>query len=236
MKLFWTKHVDIIAVLRGTVEALLAKRKIDYYLMKGKGSFLVNAASGFVLYEPSQPTDSKVIVAPNSVSLQNKGRIPIRRSILHRELSESMEESRKAMKKEFHNRCNEEAAFQKAVSKSLEEKAMEKAEEEQLLGQAVDLSLLEKQKEIDEEEKLDAAIEISKRESIVNTMDEDEQMRDLLALSKAEFDQQRDPDAYLQHVIKLSKKERNEFDEKSRIPEECDEELLKVLELSAVDF
>jgi hypothetical protein len=236
----------VIAVLRGAVEALLMKRKIVYYPMKGKGSFLVNAASGVVLYEPSQPTDSKVIVAPNSVLVPRKGQHSIRHSTLERNLSENREGSRKALKKDFHNRCKEEAAFDDAISNSLEENARVKAEDKQLLEQAVNLSIAEKQKLAEEEKKLSAAIEISKRESIVNALDEDEQIRQTLALSKTEFDHQRDPDAYLQLVIELSRKERNGVhNEMLTTHEQCafkheenqdDEGLLKALELSVVDF
>jgi hypothetical protein len=217
--------------------------------MKGKGSFLVNAASGVVLYEPSQPRDSKVIVAPNSVVVPRNVLHPIRRSILERDLSENRKRGRKALKKDFHNRCKEEAAFDDAISKSLEEDSKVKAEAEQLLEQAVDLSIVEKQVEKqklkEEEKKLSAAIEISKRESIVNDLDEDEQIRQTLALSKTEFDHQRDPDAYLQLVVELSRKEREVHNEMLTTLEDRafrhednqeDEGFLKALELSVVDF
>ena len=235
--------------MRGAVEALLMKRKIVYHPMKGKGSFLVNAASGVVLYEPSQPRDSKVIVAPNSVVVPRNVLHPIRRSILERDLSENRKRGRKVLKKDFHNRCKEEAAFDDAISKSLEEDSKVKAEAEQLLEQAVNLSIVEKQVEKqklkEEEKKLSAAIEISKRESIVNDLDEDEQIRQTLALSKTEFDHQRDPDAYLQLVVELSRKEREVHNEMLTTLEDRafrhednqeDEGFLKALELSVVDF
>ena len=240
----------MIAILRGAVEALLMKRKIVYHPMKGKGSFLVNAASGIVLYEPSQPRDSKVIVAPNSVVVPRNSLHSIRRLMLERDLSENRKGGRKALKKYFHNRCKEEAAFDDAISKSLEEDSKVKTEDEHLLEQAVNLSIVEKQVEkqklTEEEKKLSAAIEISKRESIVNDLDEDEQIRQTLALSKTEFDHQRDPDAYLQLVIELLRKEKNEVhNEMQTTHEDCafkhkenqeDEGLLKALELSVVDF
>jgi len=223
-------------VLRGAIEALLIKRKIVYYLMKGKGSFLVNAASGFVLYEPSQPRDSKVMVAPTSASGCTDGANLIRRSILERQLSENREGNSKALKKKFHSIRNEEAAFDEAISKSLEEKERAKAEDKETIGQAVNLSLMAKQKETDEEQKLCEAIEISKRESVVNAMDEDEQILKTLALSKAEFDQQNDPDVYLQQIIELSRRERSDDDDCKHGENQEDEGLLKALELSVVDF
>lgn len=220
--------------MRGAVEALLTKRKIEYYMMNGKGSFLVNAASGFVLYDPAQPIDSKVIVAPTSSLVCPKGQRSIQNSARGKELSEN----RKVLKKIFHDRCREEAAFDEAVSKSLKEDARVKAEDEELIERGVSLSLLQKEKEAEEEKKLNEAIELSKRESIVTALDEDEQIRKALALSQTEFDQQRDPDAYLQHVMELSRKEINES-RNNRLEHGDDREddgLLKALELSVVDF
>jgi len=210
-------------VLRGAVEALLIKRKIEYYPMKGKGSFLVNAASGFVLYEPKEPRDSKVIVASNSISVPMNNHHSIRHSKLERE---NREGSRKALKKMFHNRCKEEVAFDEAILKSLEEKDNYKAEDQRLLERAVDLSLLEKHQETQEEKNIIcAAIEISKRESIVNAIDED---------------------ACLQRAIDLSRMESKEVDiEIPSIFEDCtfkaeqdqeNEGFLKALELSVVEF
>lgn len=229
-------HMVLLAVLRGAIEALLIKRKIVYYLLKGKGSFLVNAASGFVLYEPSQPRDSKVMVAPTSVSGCVDGANLIRRSILERQLSENREGNRKALKKQFHSIRKEEAAYDEAISKSLEEKERAKAEDKETLQQAMNLSLMAKQKETDEEQKLCEAIEISKRESVVNAMDEDEQILKTLALSKVEFDQQSDPDVYLQQIIELSRRERSNDDDCKHGENQEDEGLLKALELSVVDF
>ena len=96
--------------------------------------------------------------------------------------------------------------------------------------------MAEKQKEAEEEEKLRAAIELSKKESIVNAMDEEEQIRKLMALSKAEFDQQYDPDVYLQQVIELSRKEEDNNCALKNGEDLEDEGLLKALELSVVDF
>merc|ERR1712194_637911 len=93
-----------------------------------------------------------------------------------------------------------------------------------------------KQKETDEEQKLCEAIEISKRESVVNAMDEDEQILKTLALSKAEFDQQNDPDVCLQQIIELSRRERSDDDDCKHGENQEDEGLLKALELSVVDF
>ena len=223
--------------MRGAIEALLRKRKIEYHIRKGKGSFLVNSASGIVFYEPSQPRDSKVIVAPTSAD--TSGPDLIRRSRLDRQLSQNRDGSRKALKKQFYNVRNEEAAYGEAISKSLKENDREKAEakeDKELLEEAVSLSLLEKEKETNEEKKLADVIEMSKRESFVNAMDEDEQIQKSLALSQAEYDRQNDPDAYLQHVLELSRNERSGGFVRSHGEDEEDEGLLNVLELSVLDF
>lgn len=200
---------------------------------------MVNASSGIVLYEPSQPRDSKVTVAPPSTSGFTDGPNHIRRSLLEQQLSENRGESRKALKKQFYTIRNEGAAFDEAISKSLKEEERIKKENEEhkdLLEQALKLSLAEKQKEAEEEEKLFAAIELSKKECIVHAMDEDEQIRKLMAISKAEFDQQNDPDVYLQKVIELSRKEENNNCALRNGEDNEDEGLLKALELSVVDF
>mmetsp|Transcript_15929 Transcript_15929/g.36884 ORF Transcript_15929/g.36884 Transcript_15929/m.36884 type:complete len:291 (-) Transcript_15929:59-931(-) len=226
-------------VLRGAVEALLRKRKIKYYLMKGRGSFLVNAASGIVLHKPPQPRDSKVIIAANSVSIKEKVRY------LERDRTENRDDSR-AIKKEFHDQCKEKNDFDKAISISLEEKERTKKEDEKLLGRAVNLSLLEKEKQSREDKELALAKDMSKLESLINATPEDEQIQKTLALSKVEFDYRHNPDACIQEAIELSRKESQEIDNEMLRNFEAsssdynqnqeDEGFLRALELSMVDF
>ena len=58
-------------ILRTAVQSLLEKRQMEFTLNRGKGSFLVNADSGFVLYDPEAPTDTKVVLQKAS-SANNK--------------------------------------------------------------------------------------------------------------------------------------------------------------------
>lgn len=226
--------------LRGAIEALLTKREMEHYLMKGKGSLLVNAASGFELYGPSQPTDSKVILAPNDsasvVTTRKTKQCPIR----YLEKDSDLSESQKALKKQFRNRSNELAAVDKAISKSsLEENARIRNEddEKQLLDRAMSLSLIDKEKETDEESNVRRVIELSKQESIVHAMDEEEQIRKSISLSKMEYDhQQLDPDACLQEAIKSSREDSNKMYEDCIFNREQDEGFLEALELSVLDF
>ena len=56
-------------VLRSAVQTLLDKRKMKYTCNGGKASFNVQANSGYVLYAPEGPRDTKVLLqeAPESV-------------------------------------------------------------------------------------------------------------------------------------------------------------------------
>ena len=49
-------------ILRTAVQALLEKRKMSFSINPGKGSFSVKANSGFTLYAPELPTDTKVVL------------------------------------------------------------------------------------------------------------------------------------------------------------------------------
>jgi len=223
--------------LRGAIEALLKKRNIEYYPTKGKGSFLVNAASGLVLYGPPEPRDSKIIVAPTSAPLSRKGQHPIWHSTSELEILKNGNDSRKALKKGFHIRCKEEAEFDEAVSRSIEEKAREKAEDQEFLERAMKLSLLEKRRNMEEENEFCEAIEMSKQESIINAMNEDEQLQQA---KKESIINAMDEDEQIQQAIKISQNATNDV-----MLDNCtlkcegnreDDLLLKTLELSMIDF
>jgi len=225
-------------VLRGAVEALLVKRNIEYHSMKGKASFLVNAASGLVLYEPPQPKDSKVVVAPKSASLSLIRHRSIRGATLGQDVSEKLNENLKTLKKEFHNRRKEEEVFHEVISKSLEDEERLKAEDKELIERAYNLSLLEKEKEVEEDRKLQEAIETAKHESIIEGMDEEEQIQKTLALSKLEFDHQSFTSHTSQMGVNIFDNEMMPLLEDSSTSErdQEDEGLLRALELSVVDF
>lgn len=223
-------------VLRGAVERLLLKRKIEYYPMIGRGSFLVNAATGITLYERPQPIDSKVCVTSNLPSIHRTG------NSRERELSESKKKT-KILKNKFHKLRKENAAFDKAISKSLEEN-MRRGEDDELSCRAMNLSLLEKREEKEEEQNLCAAIEISKQELCNRNIDDDDQLRKILAVSKLEFDYQNNPDACIQRAIELSEKEEDQLQHNKPIEgfaskhdeDQEDEEFLKALEMSIEEF
>mmetsp|Transcript_19409 Transcript_19409/g.42186 ORF Transcript_19409/g.42186 Transcript_19409/m.42186 type:complete len:301 (+) Transcript_19409:146-1048(+) len=235
-------------VLRGAIESILVKRKIEYHVMKGKGSLLVNAASGFVLYDPAQPTDSKVIVTQAlSSDLSSSIQFPT----LKKRFSESTERSRNELKRSFYNRYNEKAAFDKALSESESLDRMNTADEEdekKVLERVLSLSLLEEQKAKEQEEKLREAIEFSKQESIMQSMDEQEQIRKATELSNIEFEYQNDPDSCFQRAIELSRKGCEDIDvemlmmldesarKHRREQQECEAEFVLAMELSVAEF
>eukprot|EP00536_Pseudo-nitzschia_multiseries_P015268 jgi/Psemu1/291917/fgenesh1_pg.848_\ len=235
-------------VLRGAIEALLDKRKMEYHLLKGKGSFMVNVSSGFVLYDLDQPTDSKVVVTTSSSSRSTAKRGL--QSIIPHQVAESAQESGKELKKNFYKKINEEAAFRKAEKESLEEEKKRNKEVENQIEQyerALSLSRLDELEKEEEEKKLIEAMEISKRELILQSTDEEEQLRKATELSKIEHDCRNDPEAFLRRVIELSRIESNPVDdqllmmlsesslEHSQNSQE-DEDLLQALELSVTEF
>mmetsp|Transcript_4024 Transcript_4024/g.4535 ORF Transcript_4024/g.4535 Transcript_4024/m.4535 type:complete len:318 (+) Transcript_4024:78-1031(+) len=250
-------------VLRGAIESLLKKRNIEFYPMNhGKGGFIVNAASGFALYEPEQPRDSKIIVAP-SVSIGNDfyegGNnnetdsipVPVFKPMSLIQQRRGNGNGNKVLKKSFQEQCKEKTAYQRAMSESLAETRQIKKDDEELLDRAFNLSLLDKRRDIEMEEKLQQVIDDSRAETRIQSQEEDEQLRKVAELSRIEYTQHNmnnDPDACLLRAIQTSREESNKVDdemlsileqsihEHQRYQEDDEELLLKVLEQSVAEF
>mmetsp|Transcript_641 Transcript_641/g.1194 ORF Transcript_641/g.1194 Transcript_641/m.1194 type:complete len:274 (-) Transcript_641:63-884(-) len=199
-------------VLRGAVQALFEKREMKWRLQgKGRASFLVDASSGIVLYEPEQPRDSKVTVA-SSLSGEE---LPIKlwsnvtkgQSNHGKPLDPETKAASKLLKKSFSEKRNEEKALKRALSASAGEAEREKEEEESVLKKAISLSVLDSKAEIEEEETL----------------------RQAMALSAQEFKMVEDEEGALLKAIEMSR-------EANRTYEHEDEELLRALEQSMLDF
>eukprot|EP00537_Pseudo-nitzschia_pungens_P014529 CAMPEP_0172396738 /NCGR_PEP_ID=MMETSP1061-20121228/26743_1 /TAXON_ID=37318 /ORGANISM="Pseudo-nitzschia pungens, Strain cf. pungens" /LENGTH=267 /DNA_ID=CAMNT_0013128683 /DNA_START=194 /DNA_END=997 /DNA_ORIENTATION=+ len=204
-------------VLRGAIKALLQKREMEFRMTEGKGSFLVNAVSGIVLYDPPQPTDSKVVVAPNWSSRSAN-------NVIRRIITEGINESKKELKKNFHNRANEKAAMDKALAKSLEETRKRNEEEKhanEQLERALSVSRLDELKEREEEARMKEALENSKRELIEQSIDEEELIR--RAMEESMLEEER--------MMIL----RESISSHSHNSQE-DEELLEVFERSVIEF
>lgn len=211
-------------MLRGAVEALFQKRGMIYTLLPGRASFMVNAASGIVLYEPDQPRDTKVVIADsesfatrisgNNIVGNSDRWIGIMKSSRngkshnsHRTAESQDDEARrsgKALQKAYRDQRNEEGAMKKALSMSLMDDEKEKEDEQELLRRAVSLSVFDNQEE----------------------MEEAETLQNVLQQSERDFELEDNPEATLLRALELS---RNECLKE-------DDELLQALEQSMLDF
>jgi hypothetical protein len=207
----------VAAVLRGAVEELLKKRQMTYKLLPGRASFMVNAASGIVLYEPEQPRDTKVVLTDDSESFLRANHKVAAASdrwigVMTKSVSQStvefanenVMENGRALQKTFQDQRNEDRAMKKALSMSLMTEENENEEERELLRRAVSLSVLDNQEEMEEVKK----------------------MQELIRQSELEFQLDNDPEANLARALDLSRKECSEEDD----------DLLNALELSMLDF
>ncbi|KAG7346538.1 Smr domain containing protein [Nitzschia inconspicua] len=190
-------------VIRPAVQALLEQRQMIWQVKgTGKACFLVDAASGIVLYEPDQPRDSKVILTDSSSLFPNHPtsgrwssvsallRTPATdpNNIASSELegeAEAIRQSTKALKKEFEKRKKEEHALERAMSMSRCEAIRKQEEEEKVMKRIVSMSILDNKQALEEEESFQRAVE----------------------LSKQELDAEKEADAVIHHAIEMSRKE-----------------------------
>lgn len=207
-------------VLRNAVESLFQKRQMNYTMNPGKGSFTVDARSGFHFFEPGQPEDTKVIVSDamgndDRALSRHRDRVRAPPSRLEQEANPLpaevaatdafIEESRIEGEKAFSLQKKEEKLLRKAVSMSMLEIEREEEEEAQLLQKAMSLSMIENLPE-------------------PNSSIEDE-FQKALELSKQEFQKEREEDP-LELALKLSE----------QIVSKEDEELLRILEESKLQY
>jgi hypothetical protein len=201
-------------VLRSAVQALFEKRQMVYTVNHGKGSFNVKANSGFVLYEPQEPRDTKILVkeAPdpfpalpkmsNLVARASTSTVnPVPAEVAANDAN--LEESRKEQKKEFKQRKKEEKIIKKALSISLLESAKEDEEEEKKMERALSLSMIEiRAEEGGEEKKMERALSLS----MIEIRAEEGDLQKALELSQTEFESMRTDDDDLQRALELSQK------------------------------
>ena len=206
-------------ILRTAVQALFEKRQMEFTLNRGKGSFLVNADSGFVLYEPEAPTDTKLVLQKAA----NDSFTPMSKLV-----------SRTAPVSNINPLPSEVAANDanmKASQKAIQRDTNYKKKEENILQKALSESRLQQMKEEEEEEeKLMEQMEEALSLSMKDLASEDDELRKTLELSQKEFDekdfQREDSDNDLHQAIQLSQK----------LTSHEDEELLLVLEQSKRDY
>lgn len=240
------KHSQQGAVLRSTIENLFQRREMQYsWGDPGKGSLLVDARSGFTLYEPEQPQDTKVILSPIDSNSSKTLATRLRENLPQKppsmltkeelptpsEVEATEKEKRNQAQKALKEKIREEKCFRKAMSLSLLDIQKEEEEEDAMLKKAMSLSVIETSCTAREDEDIERAIELSRavacRAKEEQSVKEDEDLQRILELSKKEHEQNKEEDeASLQRAIELSKNISN--------PE--DVELTRVIEQSKINF
>ncbi|KAG7364847.1 Smr domain containing protein [Nitzschia inconspicua] len=237
-------------VIRPAVQALLEQRQMIWQV-KGTGNacFLVDAASGIVLFEPDQPRDSKVILTDSSSLFPDhsmSGRWSSASAILRKPTTESsnstssevegeaeaIRQSTKALKKEFDKRRKEEHALERAMSMSRCEAIRKQEEEEKMMKRIVSMSILDNKQALEDEESLQRAVELSKQE-LDAVKEADAAFHQVIELSRREQELYRDQvwvtdDTLLHQAMALSQQEyQRENDARAK--------LLRALEQSEKD-
>jgi len=226
-------HSPYGPVLRTAVEELLQKRQMQYVPQRGKGGFTVNANSGIVFFEPSQPTDSKVVISHESASLsyasilakhRDRVRSPPTEDMMKSEplpaevaaTDSAIKESRMDAQREQGKEQKEKHQLQKALSMSALEQHKEEEEEANLLEKAMSLSILEGAPEPNEneEEELQKALLASQQEEEEKRREQQREeelmLQQALSVSVLETRQERDEEEeLLQKALSLSKLQDN---------------------------
>jgi hypothetical protein len=186
-------HSSCGPVLRNAVQNLLDKRKMKYTCNRGKGSFNVQANSGYVLYAPEGPRDTKLLLqeAPESVpslpkASNRRGRseydpLPAEVAAVDAVFEESREEHLKVVKEMKKG----ERLMKKAVSLSIVDAEREEEDEDRLIQRALSLSVIEDQVSSSDDDDLRSALELSQREFVMEQED-DEELKRALELSQVE--------------------------------------------------
>ncbi|KAL3938163.1 MAG: hypothetical protein SGBAC_006870 [Bacillariaceae sp.] len=252
-------HSQYGPVLRTAVEALLQKRKMQYLPQRGKGGFTVNANSGIVFFEPSQPTDSKVLISHEpaaslsyaSILAQHKDRVkaPPTTDMMRSEplpfevaaTDSAIQQSRMDLQQEQGREQKEKHQLKKALSLSALELEQEQQEEAKLLEKALSLSMLEgasePTKNENEEEEIQKALLASQKEEEEKRREQQREeellLQRALSMSVLEKKEKRDEEEeLLQKALSLSKMEGNHGGATAA----ADEDTKAALEASMRDF
>jgi hypothetical protein len=168
--------------------------------------------------------------------------------------AEAIRLSTKTFKKEYNKKKNESRALERVMSISQGEAAREKEEEEKAIQRVVSLSIFESKNEMEDEECLQRVIELSRQEfnaedeveadfnwalelslkeescQMQTVLKEEEHLQQVMDLSKQEFQTEKNGGGILLQSLERAKKDTPDVDL------EEDEELLRVLEQSLLDF
>ena len=216
-------------MLRSAVQAVLEKRKMEFTVNRGKGSFTVKANSGVVFYEPGPPVDTKLILKdaleripplPRPKRMPNSGSVPLAPDCIDNAptpgevvaLEKVLEESRKDHQEYYREQKKDEKVMKRAVSMSmLEAKREEEEDHQEEMQRALSMSLLE-----------------YNPSGSSDFLDED--LQRVLELSQKDFqfcpdESSSHHDENLQRALELSR----------HVSSRADEEILRALELSKRD-
>jgi hypothetical protein len=203
-------HSNEGPVLRTAIEAVFRKRQMKYIVNNGKGSFTVDVLSGFKLFEPGQPVDTKVLVCKE----ERKSYLSL--SSLTQNFRALPPPSSAAV---FDPLPSEVAATDAFIEESRKEGERAKGREEKethQLQKAVSISLMNEQRQNEEqvkdEEMLQHAMSLSMVESLPPIRDDDDEYQKILQLSRHEFEKEQASDP-LQLALDLSEKEACQEDE-----------------------
>lgn len=211
-------HSNNGPILRTAVENLFQKREMKYMVNPGKGSFTVDVKSGFKLFEPDQPTDTKVVISQGM-----KQDVPSLSS--HRDRVRTfpgLDQETNPLPAEV---AVTDAFIEESRTEGLKTVAQQRREET-LLKRAMSMSMLELKEEEDGEEKLlQRAMSLSMIENLPEPRDDENEIQKALELSKQEFEQDQATDA-IKLAIALSQK----------VVCKEDDDLLQILEQSKLQF
>jgi len=190
-------HSTCGPVLRTAVEKLLCKRKMTFE-RNTPGSFLIQAASGHVLYNQQQEEDSKVVVRSSQeeeIALQLAYTRKHSQNLRRSESSPAFLEERRG-----DNRLLGTGPSLSEVAR--EERELEQAREESLES-IRDLSKTQKKERVE----LERAVQISKAAKEREEQEEAELLRKAMELSEREVNQQQqEEEQILQQALKDSQK------------------------------
>ena len=174
--------------LRDAVMNLLDKRQMLYSVNRGKGSFTVNACSGFAFYEPPSPVDSKILLkeTPDKIPALPKGPTKTVGLLVYGDdaptlqevvaIDKAITESRNEQLKVFSEDKREENILKRVSSMSLLESKKMEQEEQEIIQRAVSVSLIENfwSEESSSSDDLQRALELSQND--FETIDEELRM------------------------------------------------------------
>mmetsp|Transcript_17103 Transcript_17103/g.25283 ORF Transcript_17103/g.25283 Transcript_17103/m.25283 type:complete len:279 (+) Transcript_17103:156-992(+) len=192
-------HSQAGPVLRSKVSTLLLKREIDFSLNQGKGSFTVNAKSGFAFYKTLRQEDTKLQMLASryeSITLQpvspsNSSQVYQLGSLMQASQDDAMKEESKRLEKQ-QARAEHEGI--RTIKQAIIHSASEFEREEMIRKQ--------------EDDQFNKILEVSKREDREKVSPEDELLEKAVSMSvQCLREEQSEEERILKEVLSVSRQE-----------------------------